>query len=659
MNRTVPGASGLLLFLSLALMAGPSTATPPAGIDGRFGGPFLAYPGMADSASGRGAPASGQSLSDQRGDLLLFQAETALRGGDFPDAVGLLQEVLSLEPGRTDALEMLALTYRLWDDSGEAPGAADSLRQASIDLYRELLEANPSHRPALDGIRLLTGHTDRPNPGRAGATATLGPPPDADAAATRAYWDEAVRRDPGSSEAWMGLAVTQEARGDSAAAETSLRIAFELSPENEDARDQLFHLEEALNARQSRVDRLVILGRIAQLDGRAAEALDRLTEAMRTDSSRAEVRKYYGIALYESGHEARALDYLKPIAESDPDDLDARYYIGSLLFRLGHLEEAFERLAPLTEEGTHQAEASRMAGIALMRTTAHHDVALELLERARGLGSRDGSIECLLGEEYVRLRRWADARRSFEACEKNAPGHPAALLGMGLVADQNGDYRQAIQYLETFLGKSEASTAVLMRLGICYLRLGQPDSAFVRLRASLEADSTFARLTPDSVSAQEVFEVSSLILSAGREFPDAIALGEHMVKTWPGEAGYANNLAMAYADGETNLPRALALAEDANRRSPDNAGYLDTLGWVQVRMKQWTDAGKTLNRALELAAGQPPRDLSEIYYHRGLMYAGMDQRDKAIPDLKRAAEETQNPWIRHSAERKLEELDAD
>lgn len=634
-----PGAAGLLLFC----LAVPNLAATPT----------FAYPEMADPTIRSATPPPGQSLADQRGDLMLFQAETAIRAGDFPEAVRLLQEVLAAEPGRADALELLATAYNLWDESGEAPAAADSLRQASLDLYRRLLESDPSHPGAIEGIRRLTGHTDRPNPGRQSLPATLGPPAGAD---PRSWWQEAVRLDPGSVEAWRGLAQSQSAAGDTLAAETSLRIAFELAPWDEDARDSLWHLDEALNTAHPSAVRMVTLGRIAQLDGRHSDALHRLTEAMQFDSTRADVRKYYGIALYESGQEPRALDYLQPLAELAPGDLDIRFYMGSVLFRLGHLEEAFEQLAPATDEGLHQAEASRMAGYALMRTTAHHDVAVALLERARDLGSTDGSLFCDLGEEYVRLRRWTDAERSFESCETHAPGHPAAALGLGLVADSRGQPARAIPYLEAFLAKHDSTSAVLMKLGLCYLKTGHPDSAFTRLRASLEADTAFARLIPDTVSAREVFEVTSLILSAGREFDDAIALGEYMIKAWPEEPGYPNNLAMAYADGNRGLDRALILAEDANRRSPDNAGYLDTLGWVQVRLKRWSAAEQTLNRALALAGDAPARNLAEMYFHRGLLYAGMQKNDAALADLTKAAQDSENPWIRHLSERLIEEL---
>lgn len=639
MRNHRPGAAGLLLFcLALTTLSAA---------------PSFAYPGMADTTSRPAPPPPGQSLSDQRGDLLLFQAETALRAGDYVEAVSLLQEAMAAEPGRVDAIELLATAYRLWDESGESPAAADSLRQASLDLYRRLLESDPSHPGAIEGIRRLTGQTDRPNPGRPSMPPTLGPPAGAE---PLAWWREVVRRDPGNVEAWLGLGHAQVAARDSLAGETSFRIAFEMAPWDPDARDSLWHIDEGLNARHPAVDRMVTLGRIAQLDGRRGEALARLAEAMRADSTRADVRKHYGIALYESGQEPRAIDYLKPLAEMAPGDLDIRFYIGSVLFRLGHLEEAFEQLAPATDEGLHQAEASRMAGYALMRTTAHHDVALELLERARDLGSTDSTLHCELGEEYVRLRRWAEARRSFEACEKFAPGHPAAALGLGLVADSQGEPARAIPYLEAFLAKNDSTTAVLMKLGLCHLKAGQADSALVRLRASLEADTAFARLMPDTVTAREVFEITSLILSAGREFDDAIAVGEYMVRTWPEEPGYPNNLAMAYADGNRGLERALVLAEDASRRSRDNAGYLDTLGWVQVRLQRWSAAEKTLNRALELAADAPARNLAEMYFHRGMMYAGMKKTDQALADLTKAAQDTENPWIRHLSERLIEEL---
>ena len=122
----------------------------------------------------------------------------------------------------------------------------------------------------------------------------------------------------------------------------------------------------------------------------------------------------------------------------------------------------------------------------------------------------------------------------------------------------------------------------------------------------------------------------------------------------PESAIYNNNLAMSYADSDQKPERAYELAEKANRLSPDNPGYLDTLGWTQVRLKNYEDAEKTLLRSIQLARAAGRDDLSEIYYHLGYLYRLMDRHQEATEYLTRALQKPPTPMLQSEIERLLE-----
>lgn len=560
--------------------------------------------------------------SSARRDILLFEADIALRQRDFSTAVETLETLLQGNPNDEEVMERLAETLQAWGETGGAD--PDSLRDVTLNLYRRLLEDDPRQPRALASVRRLA--------------------------------PEEWRR-------YMERAATAESGGQDRVAENYLRIAFELSDTSAVLRDRLGTLTQRLVNAGPEPERTFYLGRLDLAEGRPFEAAARFRQCLDADSTMTAFRKYYGIALYHQEEVSDALSWLQPLEEVDPSDTDIRFYIGSLLFDLRHWQPALEKLLPVAEQHLYRGEAARMVGLALAQAGVHDEISLKYLEMAREDGSLNPDLPCQIGEYFVRLRRWDEARKNFESCQSTNPANPAANLGLGLVADEQGRWQESLDHFEDFLSTHPNSPAVLIRVGVGWLRLEQPDSAAARFRAAILADSAFVSLPADSIGPAELFEVAFLILMVSREYRDGIVVGEHLLASNPTSATYMNNLAMVYADAGENLDRGLDLATKANAASTDNPGFLDTLGWVQVRMKRYRDAEATLNSSLELAAQQGLRDVAEIRYHRAVLYASISQRTKAIEELnqtieamKQAPGEVGNPQVRRSAEALLNRL---
>jgi len=560
--------------------------------------------------------------SSARRDILLFEADIALRQRDFPTAVANLETILKGNPNDEEVLERLAETLQAWGDTGGAD--PDSLRDVSLGLYRRLLEENPRQSRALASVRQLA--------------------------------PEEWRR-------YMERGATAESGGQDRAAENYLRIAFELSDTSAVLRERLGTLTERLANAGPEPERTFYLGRLDLAEGRPFEAAARFRQCLDADSTMIDFKKYYGIALFHQEQFNEALTWLQPLEDADPADIDIRYYIGSLLFELRHWQPALEHLLPVAEQHLYRGEAARMVGLALAQAGVHEEVSLKYLELAREDGSKDPDLPCQIGEHLVRLRRWEEARGSFDACHAINPDNPSANLGLGLVADQQERWQESLDHFEDFLATHPGSPAVLIRVGVGWLRLDQPDSSAARFRAAIQADSAFASMPADTISHTELFEVAFLILMVSREYRDGMVVGEYLLDHDPANSSYMNNLAMVYADAGEKLDRGLDLAVKANAASPDNPGFQDTLGWVQVRMKRYRDAEATLNGSLELAARMGVEDVAEIRYHRAVLYASNNQRTKAIEELTQTIESMDqapkkvgNPQLRRSAEALLQRL---
>jgi tetratricopeptide (TPR) repeat protein len=172
----------------------------------------------------------------------------------------------------------------------------------------------------------------------------------------------------------------------------------------------------------------------------------------------------------------------------------------------------------------------------------------------------------------------------------------------------------------------------------------------------VKPDSTAAS-QPDStkISDLEILEATSYFLASARRFEDAIFIGEMLLTKAPENAIYNNNLAMSYADANKEPGRAHMLAVKANHLSPNNPGYMDTLGWALARLKRYKEAEKTLTQSLDKAKKEGLKNLSEIYYHLGVVYKDTDRPDKAKQYLTLALENPPSPYLQNEIERLLDE----
>jgi len=176
-----------------------------------------------------------------------------------------------------------------------------------------------------------------------------------------------------------------------------------------------------------------------------------------------------------------------------------------------------------------------------------------------------------------------DVDQALAVAKANAEtGDPTALLTLADLMRTNERYAEAIPPLDRLIADSEAPDwRLLFARGAAYERLGD--------WARAEAD-----------------------LKAARELR-------------PDEADILNYLAYGWIDRGENLEEAMAMVEQAVAANPRSGAMVDTLGWGYYRLGQYDKAVETLERAVELEAGDP-----EINNHLGDAYWQVGRRDEAL-----------------------------
>jgi uncharacterized protein HemY len=93
----------------------------------------------------------------------------------------------------------------------------------------------------------------------------------------------------------------------------------------------------------------------------------------------------------------------------------------------------------------------------------------------------------------------------------------------------------------------------------------------------------------------------------------------------------ANNLAWIYTQQSGNLQAALELATSAHQQDPENPAIVDTLGIVQLKRREYSEAVKTLELASGLAqrTSAPDEVAGTIREHLAQAYALAGQSQSA------------------------------
>lgn len=310
---------------------------------------------------------------------------------------------------------------------------------------------------------------------------------------------------------------------------------------------------------------------------------------------------------------------------------------------------------------------------ALERTVAHPTVrratdgmAEAYLAMAATLRDQDaGEYAALLLHLALQLRPDMTAARLLSAEISAAVDQPEAALAVlepvgaddplaGVV-----DLRRAA--LLDQLGRQPEALALLARLQQTYPDRPEPwtmQGGILRAQdkpaeAVAAYDQAVARVAHPSRANWPLFYARGIALEAAHRWPAAQADFEHALALSPDEPYVLNYLGYAWTEQGANLARAHQMIQRAVDERPDDGAIVDSLGWVELRQGDVTDAVRQLERAVELQ----PEDAT-INGHLGDAYRAAGRPLEAAFQWRRAL--TLKPTQEEAAafQKKLREVDA-
>ena len=244
-----------------------------------------------------------------------------------------------------------------------------------------------------------------------------------------------------------------------------------------------------------------------------------------------------------------------------------------------------------------------------------------MAQRASALDPTSAEPSLIMGEVALRMNNPAQALLQFERALAMRPDSEEGIDGLLRVYQQGRLSYSAIQKMERVAQEPPASSTLLEIAGRLYASHGWDTEAIRALKRTIEMDPkrvtaarTLAHLqavTGDYTGATETamkagVDAQALLKAYDEEntgdWRRAAATYERAIREGDQTGVAANNLAWLYAEHNSQLDRALAMAETAVRNSPNDPAVLDTLGFVHLQRREYSDAVKLLETAVHLTA---------------------------------------------------------
>ncbi len=534
-----------------------------------------------------------------------------LRAGRLKEALSEAGEAAKLAPDNVDALAIRAHAELVWASQGD--GSLDSAHQA----YENLLQVDPQNLQALFSlaqIDLGQGNFER-------AAQEL---------------QRALTLEPRNRRLEGMLVDACSRMSDSTKAQTVLRDLLTTDPGFLPARLALSDMvssagnhEEALKilaaAQGKGADDPDLLGRLAVEQFRTGSLDDALTtvdKALAAEPDNPGNRFLKALILSSLGRDPEAETLLRKLAGEGPLNADVNINLAQVLEREGKNAEAVQLLRQLEERSLRAGHAgdahrARMSLALLYARQGQWREAADTLagDFAPAASGKSGRSAPSVQELLLYSESLFHSDRSKEALSLLAAWKPEddrVVAARGEMLLKLGRAKEAHKVLAPLLDSSDPARQ--LNAAQSYVDAKHYDQAIKVARSVLKK-------SPDSVSA--LFMLGASLERSG-ERSAAETTFQDLLQQQPNFAPALNYLGYMWAEKGENLEQALAFTQKAVALDPTNGAYVDSLGWANFQLGNYSAAKKYLTRAVSLTG-----DDATVLEHLGDLYLKLGDRAKA------------------------------
>ncbi|HUI05404.1 MAG TPA: tetratricopeptide repeat protein [Verrucomicrobiae bacterium] len=242
-----------------------------------------------------------------------------------------------------------------------------------------------------------------------------------------AQFEQAVRLNPGYTEAHYDLGNTLLKTGNPTAAIEQLNEAARLKPDFAEAHYSLGVALMELN--------------------RLPEAVEHFQQALRIEPDRAQIHNSLGAALMGLGRLSEATEQYEQALQLEPDFAEAHYNLGTALKQAGNIAAAIGHYERALRIRPDYAEAQNNLGTALA-ALGRVPEAMEHWERALELKPDFAEAHNNLGSALLGLGKVPEAIEQYEQAARVKPDYANAQYNLGTALERAGRVPEAIEHYE-------------------------------------------------------------------------------------------------------------------------------------------------------------------------------------------------------------------
>jgi tetratricopeptide (TPR) repeat protein len=329
--------------------------------------------------------------------------------------------------------------------------------------------------------------------------------------------------------------------------------------------------------------------------------------------------------LVSQGESAEAVRYLGNMVQRHPDERDLRLGYARLLIDANQLAQALAQFQVMAKDNKDNEDVLFTLGLLSMEL-GRRDQARGYLLKLAGRGVRVYEVRYFLGQMAESDRHFDEADKWYTGV-KGGRYYLDARIRRALLPALQGDVEGARERLQAIpVSGRAAEVRVSLAEGDMLREAG-------RLRQALEVYTRAIEKFPDDA---DLLYARALLAERMDDLSRAEADLRHILNRDPDSAEALNALGYTLADRTDRYQEALGYIQHALALKPNDPYILDSMGWVQYRLKNYREALKYLQRAIDLQ--QDP----EIATHLGEVLWATGARDEARRVWDRALQASPN-----------------
>jgi tetratricopeptide (TPR) repeat protein len=504
------------------------------------------------------------------------------------------------KPDRASAYYHYALAH-MYEEQVTVYGRSD-LANKAIEEYHLAIDADPSSEFLTSGLAELYVKTGRIRDAVLEA-------------------QDIIRRDPNNLEAHKLLGrIYLRSLGDmpgGSGSDNVLKLAIE-------------QYEEIVKIEPDSVDDHLLLGRLYRLNNDLQKAESELKTAIKLDPSSEEAVTTLAMLYTDEGDTNHALQVLKSVPDASRS---AKLYsaLGTAYEQRKDYKDAIDAFRKAVMLDRDNLDAIRGLAENLMND-GQYDAALEQYKVIVDSNPEDAQTYVRMAEIYRHEAKYDQALEVLKKADALVPDMAAVAYNMAAVYEAQGRYDDAIKLLQDLLKKTDSNQQDDRNNRAIFLeRLGTIYRDQQNYPAAVDTFRKLATLGGDDNARAGYQEMIDTYREA-KEWPQATAVAKEAAQKLPNDRDMRMVLDAQLADtGEVD--NAIADVRSMLKGGPEDRDVYLRLGIIESRVKRWSDAAESLDKAEQLSTNAD--DKAYVWFLRGDLLQRQKLYDQADGEFRK------------------------